>query len=44
MLAIRAARMFDGERFANGGVTVLIDDGRIMGVEPGLPDVTDGCG
>ena len=24
MLAIRAARMFDGERFTNGGVTVVI--------------------
>ena len=42
MLAIRAARMFDGERFTNGGVTVLIDDGRIVGVEQGLSDVPDG--
>ena len=42
MLAIRAARMFDGERFTNGGVTVLIDDGRIVGVDQGLSDVPDG--
>ena len=34
--------MFDGERFTNGGATVVIDDGRIAGVEPGLPDVPDG--
>jgi len=34
--------MFDGERFTNDGVTVVIDDGRIAGVEPGLPDVPDG--
>src|SRR4029077_455211 len=38
MLAIRATRMFDGERFTNGGVTLLIDDdGRIATGEQGLP-------
>jgi len=42
MLAIRAARMFDGERFTNHGVTVLIDDGRIAGVEQGPLDVPEG--
>src|SRR6478752_1555744 len=42
MLAIRASRMFDGERFADGGVTVLIDDGRIVAVEQGRQDGLDG--
>ena len=38
MLAIRATRMFDDERFAGGGVTLLIDDdGRIANVEQALP-------
>jgi len=39
MLAIRASRAFDGERFLTGGVTVLVDDGRIVDVEEGFPDV-----
>lgn len=42
MLALRAAGMFDGVRFTSGHVTVLIDEGRIVGVEPGLPDLPDG--
>jgi imidazolonepropionase-like amidohydrolase len=42
MLVLRAARMFDGERFTGGGVTVLVDDGRIVGVEQGLRDGPDG--
>ncbi|HEY5843976.1 MAG TPA: amidohydrolase family protein, partial [Mycobacterium sp.] len=42
MLAIRAARMFDGGRFSDGAVTVLVEDGRIVGVERGLLDVSDG--
>ena len=34
--------MFDGERFANGSVTLLIDDdGRIAKVEQGLPDLPE---
>lgn len=42
MLAIRAMRMFDGECFATGGVTLLIDDhGRIAEVEQGLPDLPE---
>ena len=40
-IAIRAPRMFDGERFSPGGATVLIEDGRIVGVEDGFPAVGD---
>jgi len=29
MLAIRAGQMFDGERFTDGRVTVLLDDSRV---------------
>ncbi|MEO5834139.1 MAG: amidohydrolase family protein [Nakamurella sp.] len=39
MLAIRATRMFDGQRFSAGGATVLTDGGQIVGVEEGFPDV-----
>ncbi len=39
MLAIRAPRLFDGERFTSGGATVLTDAGRIRAVEAGYPDV-----
>ena len=42
MLMLRADRMFDGERFSNGPMTVLVEDGRIVGVEEGMPDVPDG--
>jgi imidazolonepropionase-like amidohydrolase len=31
--AVRAPHSFDGEAFRTGGVTVLIEDGRIVGVE-----------
>ena len=34
MLAIRAAHAFDGEKVWPGGAVVLIDGGRIAGVEP----------
>lgn len=39
MLAIRAPRLFDGERFSSDGATVLTDAGRILAVEAGFPDV-----
>ena len=42
MLAMRAPRMFDGERFADGGATVLIDGGRIVAVEQGRQAGLDG--
>jgi imidazolonepropionase-like amidohydrolase len=32
--AVRAGACFDGQRFVAGGATVLVDDGRILGVEP----------
>lgn len=33
MFALRAPHAFDGERFLPGGATVLVDEGRIVGVE-----------
>ena len=33
MHAIRAPRAFDGERFREGGATVVIEDGAIVGME-----------
>ena len=41
MLAIRAGQMFDGERFTDGRVTVLLDDGRVHAVESGWPDLPE---
>lgn len=42
MLAIRAPRAFDGARPLHGGATVLIDAGKIVGVESGGLDLPDG--
>lgn len=42
MQAIRAAHVFDGTRFLTGGATVLIDGGRIVGVESGRTELPDG--
>ena len=39
MLAIRAPRLFDGERFSSGGATVLTDGGRILAVGTGFPEL-----
>jgi hypothetical protein len=33
MLGVRAGRAFDGERVVPGGALVLLDEGRIVGVE-----------
>jgi imidazolonepropionase-like amidohydrolase len=41
MHAIRAAHAFDGSRFLPGAVTVVIDQGRIIGVEAGRLAVPD---
>jgi len=38
-IAIRAPRLFDGERFRSGPATVLIDHGRILGIEDGFPGI-----
>ncbi len=43
MFAWQAPHAFDGSRFLPGGATVLIDDGRIIGVESGGFPVPDGC-
>jgi imidazolonepropionase-like amidohydrolase len=42
MRAIRAPAAFDGERFLEGGATVLVDGERIVGVEPFGFDVPHG--
>lgn len=41
--AIRAGFAFDGERFVEGGATVLVDGKAIVGVESASYDVPDGC-
>jgi imidazolonepropionase-like amidohydrolase len=43
MFGIRAGRAFDGERVVPGGALVLVDDGRIAGVEPGTAPAPAGC-
>jgi imidazolonepropionase-like amidohydrolase len=34
MLALRATHLFDGERFLHGGVTVLVESGAVVAVQP----------
>jgi len=36
-------RAFDGERVVPGGALVLVDHGRIAGVEPGAAPAPEGC-
>jgi imidazolonepropionase-like amidohydrolase len=43
MLGVRAGRAFDGERVVPGGALVVLDEGRIVGVEPGAARAPDGC-
>ena len=43
MFGIRAGKAFDGERVVPGGALVLVDDGRITGVEPGTAPAPEGC-
>ncbi len=43
MFGIRVGRAFDGERSVPGGALVLVDDGRIAGVEPGGAPAPHGC-
>ncbi|SCF27619.1 amidohydrolase family protein [Micromonospora chokoriensis] len=40
--AVRAERMFDGERLVDGGVLVLLDGGRIVDVRSGRPEAPEG--
>jgi imidazolonepropionase-like amidohydrolase len=42
MHATRAAHAFDGTRFLPGGATVLVEAGRIVGVETGRAELPDG--
>jgi imidazolonepropionase-like amidohydrolase len=43
MFGIRAGRAFDGEQVVPAGALVLVDDGRIAGVEPGAAPAPEGC-
>ena len=43
MHAVRAARAFDGEAFRAGGATVVVEDGRILGVETVDHPLPEGC-
>jgi imidazolonepropionase-like amidohydrolase len=43
MRAYRADTAFDGERELPGGVLVLVEDDRIVGVEPAVAPAPDGC-
>jgi imidazolonepropionase-like amidohydrolase len=43
MFGVRAGRAFDGERVVPGGALVLVDGGRITGVEPGAAPAPEGC-
>jgi imidazolonepropionase-like amidohydrolase len=43
MYAIRGELAFDGERFVDGGVTVLVEGKSIVGVESASYVVPDGC-
>ncbi|WP_444947690.1 amidohydrolase family protein [Micromonospora ureilytica] len=40
--AVRVARMFDGERLVDGGVLVLLEDGRIVDVHRGRAEAPEG--
>ena len=42
MLAIRAAHLFDGERFWPGPATVVTNGPTVLGIEQGHPDLPDG--
>ena len=43
MFGVRAGRAFDGEHAVPGGALVLVDGGRIVGVEPGAAPAPGGC-
>jgi imidazolonepropionase-like amidohydrolase len=43
VFAIRADHTFDGEDFRAGGATVLVEDGRIVGVESAAYELPSEC-
>ena len=43
MIAIRARRVFDGERIVPRAETVLLEGSRIAGVQPSGMPLPDGC-
>ncbi|HYO38461.1 MAG TPA: amidohydrolase family protein [Nocardioidaceae bacterium] len=43
MRALRAPHCFDGVRFLPGGATVVVDGGRIQGIEPYGADLPESC-
>src|SRR5215216_5570062 len=43
VFAIRANHAFDGEDFRAGGATVLVEDGRIVGLESAAYEPPSGC-
>jgi imidazolonepropionase-like amidohydrolase len=43
VFAIRADQPFDGEDFRAGGATVLVEDGRIVGVESAAYELPSEC-
>jgi imidazolonepropionase-like amidohydrolase len=43
MFGIRVGAAFDGEQAVPGGALVLLDGGRIAGVQPGAAPAPDGC-
>jgi imidazolonepropionase-like amidohydrolase len=43
VFAIRANHAFDGEDFLAGGATLLVEDGRIGGVESGAYELPSDC-
>jgi imidazolonepropionase-like amidohydrolase len=43
MLAIRVARIFDGRDLLQGAGVVMVDGGRVVGVEPPGVDIPAGC-
>jgi imidazolonepropionase-like amidohydrolase len=43
MFGVRAGTAFDGERVVPGGALVLVDNGRIVGLEPGAAPAPNDC-
>jgi imidazolonepropionase-like amidohydrolase len=41
VLALRCAQIFDGNQFSAGPATLFLDDGRVLAVESGYPEVAE---